>query len=149
VLSCDTKPSHIQRRALQVFLPSCSYQAGSDEDIAGESLLPLAPPVGLEVVGDAPLQRDEEVGEKFHGGATRQWNLKQCVVSLDYWILWTSMYMGIGAGFTFLNNLGIHWTPSPLLPPICKLFQGSPAFLASHLSKLGSFQLWMVVGNLP
>lgn len=85
-----------------------SYQAGSDEDIAGESLLPLAPPVGLEVVGDAPLQRDEEVGEKFHGGATRQWNLKQCVVSLDYWILWTSMYMGIGAGFTFLNNLGQH-----------------------------------------
>lgn len=54
----------------------------------------------------APPQGGVDARNKCHGGATRQWDLRQCVVSLDYWILWTSMYIGIGSGFTFLNNLG-------------------------------------------
>ena len=38
--------------------------------------------------------------------ALRQWNLPQCLLSFEYWVLWLAMYIGIGSGFTFLNNLG-------------------------------------------
>jgi len=79
---------------------------GNGAGHAEEALLPQASPEGLEDVEGASLERRSGEARKYHGGATRQWNLRQCVLSLDYWMLWTSMYMGIGSGFTLLNNLG-------------------------------------------
>ena len=49
-----------------------------------------------------PLQ--EDAGQRKD--ALRQWNLPQCLLSFEYWVLWLAMYIGIGSGFTFLNNLG-------------------------------------------
>ena len=46
----------------------------------------------------------DSAGQRKH--ALKQWNLHQCMLSFDYWILWLAMYIGIGSGFTFLNNLG-------------------------------------------
>lgn len=36
----------------------------------------------------------------------REWNLQQCLVSVDYWMLWLALFTGIGSGFTLLNNFG-------------------------------------------
>lgn len=41
----------------------------------------------------------------------RQWNLLQCLMSFDYWALWLAEFIGIGSGFTFLNNLGQSFNP--------------------------------------
>ena len=87
---------------------TCSLTVGNGARNAEEALLPQALPEGLEDVEGASLDRRSGEARKYHGGVTRQWDLRQCVLSPDYWMLWTSMYMGIGSGFTLLNNLGEH-----------------------------------------
>lgn len=43
--------------------------------------------------------------------AEKQPNLAQCLLDLDYWLMSSSFLMIMGAGFTLLNNLGLHnWT---------------------------------------
>lgn len=56
----------------------------------------------------------------------RQWNLLQCLVSFDYWILWLGMFMGIGSGFAFLNNLGLVQAPTQARVPNARNCTGLP-----------------------
>ncbi|BDA41740.1 Protein NUCLEAR FUSION DEFECTIVE 4 [Coccomyxa sp. Obi] len=39
-------------------------------------------------------------------GGMPEYTLPQCLVSLNYWMLWSALMVGMGAGFTMLNNLG-------------------------------------------
>ena len=55
--------------------------------------------------GDSPqVSVEDSAGRRKE--ALRQLTLPQCLLSFEYWVLWLAMYIGIGSGFTFLNNLG-------------------------------------------
>lgn len=58
--------------------------------------------------GEVTSQTLEEGEDESSFIDLRQYTLPQCLVSLDYWILWSAMYIGIGSGFVFINNLGMH-----------------------------------------
>ena len=42
-------------------------------------------------------------------------DLRASVQTLEYWLLWLALFVGIGAGFALLNNLG---EPTPPPPPL-------------------------------
>ena len=44
--------------------------------------------------------------EAAGGRGPRETTLRQSLCTLDFWLLWTGLFIGIGSGFTFLNNLG-------------------------------------------
>ena len=44
--------------------------------------------------------------EAAGGRPPRETTLRQSLCTLDFWLLWTGLFIGIGSGFTFLNNLG-------------------------------------------
>lgn len=58
--------------------------------------------------GSADASAGESTAARREGKAIilREWTLPQCLCSLDYWILWSGLFIGIGSGFTLLNNFG-------------------------------------------
>lgn len=56
--------------------------------------------------GDFAESQGPEDAKPSATTALRELTLPQCLCSVDYWMLWLALFIGIGSGFTLLNNFG-------------------------------------------
>ncbi|KAK9856767.1 hypothetical protein WJX84_006938 [Apatococcus fuscideae] len=80
-------------------------QASSEEDSAAAA---TAADSNLVKGGGRSKHRSAGALEQDMGGARASLpdiSLKQCLQTTNYWLLWCSLVIGMGAGFTYLSNL--------------------------------------------